>query len=56
MTNSSRGSWRSVSVWFAENQCQVNASPSLTADTATDYCLKMGLLEDGMAIVDIEKM
>ena len=35
---------------------QVNASPSLTADTATDYCLKMGLLEDGMSIVDMEKL
>jgi tubulin polyglutamylase TTLL9 len=35
---------------------EVNASPSLTADTAIDYCLKMGLLEDGMAIVDIEKL
>ena len=35
---------------------EVNASPSLTADVPTDYCLKMGLLEDAMCIVDMEKL
>lgn len=33
---------------------EVNASPSLTADTPTDYDLKYGMLEDMFAVVDIE--
>ena len=33
---------------------EVNASPSLTASSPTDYELKFGLLEDMLHIVDIE--
>ena len=32
----------------------MNASPSLTADTPSDYKLKFGLLEDLFGVVDIE--
>lgn len=34
---------------------EVNASPSLTADTETDYKLKYGLLQDTFAVVDLQK-
>lgn len=34
---------------------EVNASPSLTADTPSDYRLKYGLLEDLLGVVDMEK-
>lgn len=33
---------------------EVNASPSLTASSPTDYRLKIGLLEDMLSIVDME--
>ena len=33
---------------------EVNASPSLTADTPSDYKLKFGLLEDLFGVVDME--
>ena len=33
---------------------EVNASPSLTASSPTDYDLKLGLLEDMLHIVDME--
>jgi hypothetical protein len=33
---------------------QVNASPSLTANTPEDYALKMRLLHDTMTIVDLD--
>lgn len=33
---------------------EVNASPSLTADTAQDYELKTGMLEDLLDIIDLE--
>ena len=33
---------------------EVNASPSLTADTPQDYELKFGLLDDVYAIIDVE--
>lgn len=33
---------------------EVNASPSLTADTPDDYELKVGLIEDTMAVLDLE--
>ena len=33
---------------------EVNASPSLTASSPTDYDLKFGLLEDMLHIVDME--
>lgn len=33
---------------------EVNASPSLTADTVTDERLKLGLLEDLLDLVDLE--
>ena len=36
--------------WLVE----VNASPSLTAETSSDYELKFGLLSDTVAVVDIE--
>jgi tubulin polyglutamylase TTLL9 len=34
---------------------EVNASPSLSADTASDHALKVGMLEDMIDIVDVEK-
>ena len=33
---------------------EVNASPSLTADTPQDYELKFGLLDDVYSVVDVE--
>ena len=35
---------------------EINASPSMTANTPTDYDTKVGLLEDTSAILDIEKI
>lgn len=40
----------SLKPWIIE----VNASPSLTASSQTDYDLKFGLLEDMVHIVDME--
>ena len=37
-------------MWLIE----VNASPSLSADTDEDYELKYGLCEDTLDVVDIE--
>lgn len=34
---------------------EVNASPSLTANTVSDYDMKFGLLDDVMTVLDIEK-
>ncbi len=34
---------------------EVNASPSITADTPDDYKLKFGMLEDMLAVVDLEQ-
>ena len=34
---------------------EVNASPSITADTKEDYALKAGLLEDTFAVVELAK-
>mmetsp|Transcript_34178 Transcript_34178/g.97103 ORF Transcript_34178/g.97103 Transcript_34178/m.97103 type:complete len:492 (-) Transcript_34178:15-1490(-) len=34
---------------------EVNASPSLTANTVADYDMKFGLLDDVMTLLDIEK-
>ena len=34
---------------------EVNASPSLTADTPSDYALKHGMLVDTFSVVDVEK-
>ena len=34
---------------------EVNASPSISADTADDYELKFGVLDDLLSIVDLEK-
>ena len=34
---------------------EVNASPSLTANTPKDYAMKLALLHDTMAVVDMEK-
>lgn len=34
---------------------EVNASPSITADTPSDYRLKFAVLEDMLAVVDMEK-
>eukprot|EP00958_Prasinococcus_capsulatus_P010054 scaffold978_cov392-Prasinococcus_capsulatus_cf.AAC.17 len=33
---------------------EVNASPSLTADTEADYSLKRGLLDDTLTVLDME--
>jgi tubulin polyglutamylase TTLL9 len=33
----------------------VNASPSLTADTASDHELKCGMLEDMLDVLDLEE-
>ena len=35
---------------------EINSSPSMTANTPTDYDTKLGLLEDTYAILDIEKI
>lgn len=35
---------------------KVNASPSLTADTPSDYKLKFGMLNDMLDIVDMEQV
>lgn len=34
---------------------EVNASPSLAADTPSDYALKYGMLEDLLTVVDMER-
>ena len=34
---------------------EVNASPSITADTETDYHLKFGMLEDLFGVLRVEK-
>jgi tubulin polyglutamylase TTLL9 len=34
---------------------EVNASPSLTANTPADYAMKLALLHDTMAVVDMER-
>merc|ERR1719324_485246 len=34
---------------------EVNASPSISADTAEDYELKFGVLDDLLTITDLEK-
>lgn len=33
---------------------EVNASPSLSTDTAADHQLKWGLVDDALALVDVE--
>ena len=35
---------------------EINASPSMTANTRTDYETKVGLLEDVFAILDLERI
>ena len=40
----------SLKPWLIE----VNASPSLTADTTQDYELKFGLLDDVYSVIDVE--
>lgn len=35
---------------------EVNGSPSMTANTAADYRMKMGLMEDTMILIDMEKL
>lgn len=35
---------------------EVNGSPSMTANTSTDYKMKMGLLEDTLLVIDMEKL
>lgn len=35
---------------------EINASPSMTANTPTDYETKLGLLEDVFTILDLEKV
>jgi tubulin polyglutamylase TTLL9 len=38
--------------WFIE----INASPSMTANTPSDYEMKVGLLDDTFTTLDLEKM
>ena len=35
---------------------EINASPSMTANTPSDYDTKRGLLEDVYAVLDVEKI
>lgn len=35
---------------------EVNASPSMTANTPSDYEMKFGLLDDAFSCLDLEKM
>jgi len=35
---------------------EVNASPSMTANTPSDYEMKVGLLDDTFTVLDVEKM
>jgi tubulin polyglutamylase TTLL9 len=35
---------------------EINASPSMTANTPSDYDAKIGLLEDTYAILDLERV
>lgn len=35
---------------------EINASPSMTANTPSDYDAKIGLLEDTFAILDLERV
>eukprot|EP00971_Amphidinium_carterae_P336843 6473401-Amphidinium_carterae.1 len=34
--------------------CEVNASPSLTANTLDDYFMKFGMLDDVLTLIDME--
>ncbi len=34
---------------------EVNASPSMTANTPNDFEMKMGLLDDTFTVLDVEK-
>lgn len=34
---------------------EINASPSMTANTPSDYEMKMGLLDDTFTVLDLEK-
>jgi tubulin polyglutamylase TTLL9 len=35
---------------------EINASPSMTANTPNDYEMKIGLLDDTFTVLDLEKM
>ena len=35
---------------------EINASPSMTANTPTDYETKLGLLEDVFTVLDLERV
>ena len=35
---------------------EINASPSMTANTPSDYEMKVGLLDDTFTTLDLEKM
>ena len=35
---------------------EINASPSMTANTPSDYEMKVGLLDDTFTVLDLEKM
>lgn len=35
---------------------EINASPSMTANTPSDYEMKIGLLDDTFTCLDLEKM
>ena len=43
---------KNLKPWLLE----VNGGPSMTANTANDFELKVGLLDDVFTIIDMEKM
>eukprot|EP00397_Hematodinium_sp_SG-2012_P022549 GEMP01023372.1.p1 GENE.GEMP01023372.1~~GEMP01023372.1.p1 ORF type:complete len:345 (+),score=73.64 GEMP01023372.1:533-1567(+) len=40
---------------FKASLIEVNASPSLTANTQSDYDMKFGMLDDVLTVIDVEK-
>eukprot|EP00747_Dinoflagellata_sp_TGD_P221980 gnl/TRDRNA2_/TRDRNA2_93740_c0_seq1.p1 gnl/TRDRNA2_/TRDRNA2_93740_c0~~gnl/TRDRNA2_/TRDRNA2_93740_c0_seq1.p1 ORF type:complete len:509 (+),score=87.00 gnl/TRDRNA2_/TRDRNA2_93740_c0_seq1:206-1732(+) len=44
-----------IDSWYRPWLLEVNASPSLTANTKDDYDMKFGLLDDVMTLIDMEK-
>ena len=48
-----RSCWHTHSPQHCDS-AEVNASPSLSTDTAADHQLKWGLVEDALGLVDVE--
>lgn len=44
-----------IDMYYKPWLLEVNASPSLTANTVADYDMKFGLLDDTMSVLDMEK-